>query len=40
MDAEASLLLKKYFVASRRARKGANEAFKGSEIPLKALQTM
>ena len=35
---EATLLIKKYFVASRRAR--INETQKGSEMPMRALQTM
>ena len=38
MNPEATLLIKKYFVASRRAR--MNEMLKGAEMPLKALQTM
>ena len=38
MNPEATLLIKKYFVASRRAR--MNEMLKGAEMPPKALQTM
>ena len=38
MEPEASLLIKKYFVASRRAR--AQGGVKGADMPLKALQTM
>jgi len=38
MNPEATLLIKKYFVASRRAR--MNEMLKGAEMPLKALQTI
>ena len=38
VEPEAQLLLKKYFVASRRAR--AKDGEKGTDMPLKALQTM
>jgi hypothetical protein len=38
MAPDASRLLKKYFVASRRAR--VNETLKGTEFPLKALQVV
>ena len=38
VEPEASLLIKKYFVASRRAR--AQGGVKGTDMPLKALQTM
>ena len=38
VEPEASLLIKKYFVASRRAR--AQGGVKGADMPLKALQIM